>query len=64
LGYLDHLARIQCLKVNNPISGSTHLKEKYFNEDNIDEFNDLLQDELWEDVFLSDDDDISLMLLF
>lgn len=59
LGYLDHLAQILYLKVNIPIIDSICINKRYFTVANIAEFKYLLQEDLWNNVLLLNDVNIS-----
>jgi hypothetical protein len=48
MGYSDHLAQTINMKVNRSKIGSVKSRKRQFTEESIDEFNYLLQKELWQ----------------
>lgn len=52
LGYSDHFAQILHIKVNKPTVAWKKIRKRQFSGRNIEEFNQLLEMEPWEEVFV------------
>jgi hypothetical protein len=55
LGYLDHLAQTLNINANRPDRGPQMSRKRQFMEEGIQEFNYLLQKELWQQSFSNSD---------
>lgn len=60
LGYSDHLAQILHVKVEKLKSGQRKVIRRQMSSRNIEEFNNLLKTETWEEVLVHDDVNISI----
>jgi hypothetical protein len=62
LGFLDHKAQILCQRLDEPVTRVTQKDKRLFTQENRDHFNLNLMEEQWENVYITDDINISYLL--